>query len=185
MMKNKSPFAWLRNRRFLFVLRLFLATVMLSAALPKFFDWEGIEIGNLNWELLPPPVTYEPFARMVYNYRILPPALVNLVAFTIPPVEAMGAFCLITGFWLRSGSLMLGLLQLTFVVGMAQAWARGLDIQCGCFVGVDEKVGTWTLSRDTFLFLCYLLVYLGTFRTEKPEPDQEEEPMGEPSEAAA
>jgi uncharacterized membrane protein YphA (DoxX/SURF4 family) len=179
MKKSRNPFGWLQNRWFLLVLRLFLAAIMLSAALPKFFDWAGIEFGNLNWELLPPPVSFEPFARMVYNYRLLPTSLVNLVAFTIPPVEAFGALCLITGLWLRSGSLMLGLLQLAFVVGMAQAWARGLDIQCGCFVGVDEKVGVWTLSRDTSLVLCYLLVFLGTFRDAKPEPGQEEEPMGE------
>ena len=56
---------------------------------------------------------------------------------------------------------MLGCLQLVFVIGMAQAWARGLDIQCGCFVGVDEKVGLLTLTRDTIFFLGYLLVFIG------------------------
>ena len=127
---------------------------MLVAAIPKLF----------NWEALPPILDFQPFARMVYNYRLLPISVVNLAAFALPPIETLGALCLITGVWLRAGTLLLGLLQLAFIAGMAQAWARGLDIQCGCFAGVDEKVGIWTLSRDTFLFLCYLVVFLGTFR---------------------
>lgn len=143
----------LRNPYVLLAVRLVMAGIMLVAAVPKFFDWEA-EV----WK-----IDFEPFARIVYNYRVLPTPLVNLVAMAIPPVETIGALSLLTGIWLRSGSLLLAILQTVFLLGMGQAWARGLDIHCGCFVGVDSKVGLWTMLRDSLFLLGFLWVFWGTF----------------------
>ena len=143
----------LRHPPLLLVVRLVMAGIMFFAAVPKFFDWES-EV----WK-----IDFEPFARIVYNYRVLPASLVNLVAMAIPPVETIGALSLLTGIWLRSGSLLLAILQGIFLLGMGQAWARGLDIECGCFVGVDSKVGLWTMVRDSFFLLGFLWVLWGTF----------------------
>jgi len=134
------------------ILRWVLAGVMLYAALPKFFSWESF----------PPTLDFAPFARIVYNYRVLPTALVNLAAFSLPMIEALGAACLLTGVWLRSGTLMLALLQTVFLVGMGQAWLRGLDIECGCFVGIDTKVGLLTIARDSLFLIGFVIVLWAT-----------------------
>jgi uncharacterized membrane protein YphA (DoxX/SURF4 family) len=158
-MNERRFFLW--RPGYQWVLRVVLAGIMLYAALPKLVDWEADPIR----------FSYEPFARMVYNYRVLPVSLTNLAAFTLPFVETFGALCLLTGFWLRAGSLMLAILQTAFLLGMAQAWARDLDIECGCFVGVDSKVGLWTMLRDSLFLVGFILVYLGTFRSAAPEPE--------------
>ncbi len=141
---------------FFLILRVVLAAIMLYAAVPKFFDWEGI----------PKTIDFAAFSRSVYNYRLLPVAMVNLVAMTLPAVELIGAITLLSGIWLRAGSLMLALLQAVFVGGVAQAFYRGLDISCGCFVGVaDSKVGWIPLVRDSFFLAGFVLIYLTTSQT--------------------
>ncbi|MCG3198754.1 MAG: hypothetical protein HUU16_18850 [Candidatus Omnitrophica bacterium] len=132
-------------------LRVVLGLIMLYAAIPKFFNWETVAWGAFPPEGFPPPVDLGPFARSVYNYRVLPVEWVHLAAMFIVGVETVAAMCLLRGRWLKASSLLLGLLQACFLVGMIQAMIRGLDIECGCFVGVDTKVGAYTLARDAIL----------------------------------
>ena len=141
----------------LLVLRILLGLIMLYASVPKFFNWEGV-----SWSSPVPSLDLAPFARSVYNYRVLPIPLVNLVAMFIPTIEALCALCLLAGVWLRTSSLVLSFFQLVFLAGMAQAMIRGLDIYCGCFVGMDTKVGYLSLARDSIFLLGFLVVALLT-----------------------
>jgi len=48
-----------------------------------------------------------------------------------------------------------------FVVAMAQAWARGLSLDCGCFGTVArEQVGLGTILRDAILGVPSLVLAL-------------------------
>jgi putative oxidoreductase len=39
-----------------------------------------------------------------------------------------------------------------FLIAQAQAWARGLSLDCGCFGALaQQKVGFWSIARDAAL----------------------------------
>ena len=58
---------------------------------------------------------------------------------------------LIAGRRRREGALLINLLLIGFLIGILSAMARGLDIECGCFGGVDEKVGWPVAIRDLIM----------------------------------
>ncbi|MBI4261088.1 MAG: DoxX family membrane protein [Actinobacteria bacterium] len=105
--------------------------VYLAAGLSKAFDRQGMILA-------------------VDSYDVLPEALVRPVAAALPWVEiALGAFLLL-GLFLRASALLTALLTAAFIAGMAQARARGLSIDGGCFGGggPGEGVTWWDLIRD-------------------------------------
>ena len=171
-MLPSKKLAGLSSHPIFLLLRFLLGAIMLYAAVPKFFDWESI----------PKVLSFAPFTHSVYNYKLLPVEWVNMVAMTLPPVELLGGLTLLTGVWLRAGSLMLALLQGVFLFGVAQAFYRGLDITCGCFVGVDSKVGWIPLVRDSLFLAGFVLVFLTTSETGS---EGVTEPVTETTEAGA
>ncbi len=71
----------------------------------------------------------------VQAYQVLPAGLVGPVATGLPLVELMlGTLLLIGAFTRLAAGLSVALLTL-LIAGVAQAWARGLSIDCGCFGG--------------------------------------------------
>lgn len=71
----------------------------------------------------------------VRAYEMLPVSLANLIGIVLPFAEIFMGILLILGAATRLMSFMSALLMLVFVVGISQAWARGLSIDCGCFGG--------------------------------------------------
>jgi uncharacterized membrane protein YphA (DoxX/SURF4 family) len=137
-------------------LRILLGLIMLYASVPKFFNWEGV-----SWANPIPPLDLAPFARAVYNYRVLPIPLVNLVAMFVPAIEGICALCLLSGVWLRACTPILSFFQVVFIVAIAQAAIRGLDINCGCFSGIaDSKVGPIPIARDTVILIGFIAVFM-------------------------
>lgn len=102
------------------------------------------------------------FAEAVFNYQILPDAVVNLTALVLPWLELVLGVCLITGLWLPGATVAsAGLLSL-FMAALAFNQIRGLDVHCGCFStrSTDGPAGIWSVFRD-LLFLvaaAYLMV---------------------------
>jgi hypothetical protein len=48
-----------------------------------------------------------------------------------------------------------------FLIAQAQAWARGLSLDCGCFGTLThEQVGLWTIVRDVSLGVPSLVMAL-------------------------
>ena len=93
------------------------------------------------------------FAQVVHNYQILPNELINLSAITLPWLELVLGFLLVSGL-LFSGSIILGnLLLATFLGALVFNIARGLDIHCGCFSTnmAGNPATTWYLFRDSAL----------------------------------
>lgn len=97
------------------------------------------------------------FAKIVYNYQILPDALVNLTALLLPWLELIIGICLVIGFWMPGAVLLANGLLWIFFLALLFNYYRGLDIQCGCFsTRLDPDVAYRTsgyLFRETVLVL--------------------------------
>jgi len=107
----------------LLVVRLGLAGVFIAAAIPK------IAAPDL-------------FASDVFNYQMLPDWGVNVVAVGLPWFELVVGVCLALGVWTRASALLMTGMMIVFMVALASATMRGLDISCGCFeVGAEAGEG--------------------------------------------
>ncbi len=106
------------------------------------------------------------FAKDVYNYQILPDALVHPVALVLPWMELFLGLCLITGFCLPGAVLSANGLLLVFVGALAFNAARGLDVHCGCFSTGSEGPALetpWVLLRDGLFLAVALRLFYGVF----------------------
>lgn len=114
--------------------RVLLGAVLLAAGLSKIFD--------LDFTI-----------RSVRAYQALPEAIVPAFALALPLVElALGAMLLL-GVRVRQMAATATVLMLVYTLALAQAWARGLRIDCGCF-----GAGSWSgypqeIARDLGLAL--------------------------------
>ena len=73
------------------------------------------------------------FQTMVANYRMLPDCTTAIFAVTMSMAELLvGAMFLFTK-WTREAAFATAAMIAMFIVALAQAQARGLDISCGCF----------------------------------------------------
>jgi uncharacterized membrane protein YphA (DoxX/SURF4 family) len=82
------------------------------------------------------------FASEVHNFRIVPVALENLVAITLPWIELVAALALVGGIRARPAAWITTVLMAAFTIAVVAALARGLDIECGCFGTADaSRVG--------------------------------------------
>lgn len=99
----------------------------------------------------------EQFARIIYNYKILPHFLINIFAVTLPWVEFLAGLFLILGIFTQSASLLICFLLMVFVFAISINLFRGIDLNCGCFTtDPDAKKEGISLLFQDFLFL-----YLG------------------------
>ena len=73
------------------------------------------------------------FADIIDNYRVLPFQLVNALAIFLPWLEFITGLLLFTGKWVKGSLLIYTTLLVIFIIALAQALIRGLDISCGCF----------------------------------------------------
>jgi cobalt-zinc-cadmium efflux system protein len=113
------------------------------------------------------------FAEVVYNYQILPDALVNLTAILLPWLELSAGVFLILGLFVRGALFTCNGLLAVFLVALAFNFARGLDIDCGCFSssGGPSTGGSMILYllRDAFLLAMGLFIFFHVLRRENPE----------------
>jgi len=99
--------------------------------------------------------------RAVRAYRLLPEALVAPVAFGLPVVEIAVGLALIVGVFVRTAAIASAVLLVVFLAGVGSAWARGLQIDCGCFGGGGAVAAADTaypaeILRDSALLLVAL-----------------------------
>ena len=71
----------------------------------------------------------------VRAYEMLPVPLANFIGIVLPFAEIGMGLLLILGAVTRITAALSALLMVVFVIGISQAWARGLSIDCGCFGG--------------------------------------------------
>ena len=100
------------------------------------------------------------FFTDIQNYDIIPwqPATVVL-AFYLPWLEIICGVAVVAK-PLRAGALMiLTTMLLLFTASLALAWARGLNISCGCFGGASDhpRYLLW-ISRDVGLLIVAMVL---------------------------
>lgn len=102
------------------------------------------------------------FAGSVAAYRLLPYFGNYVVAASLPFVELACGLLLATGYRARPAALVIAAMNVVFMVALASAIARGLDIDCGCFKQGGEKTSPWlALGRDAvFLAISFLVLKL-------------------------
>jgi len=93
------------------------------------------------------------FSVAIYNYRLFPGPMIGLAAAMLPWIEALAGLCLLVGFNTKGAATITSLLLLTFVGLIIISAGRGLDIDCGCFGGVERRVGVQAILEDTTLFI--------------------------------
>ncbi len=133
----------------------------------------------------------EPAASIaaVRAYELLPASAVEPVGLMLPAVELVVGLALVLGVLARGAGIVSALLFVAFIVGIASVWARGIEIDCGCFGGGGAKAGAasdypWEIARDAVLLL--LSVYVAALPRTRLSldgilfPDREPGPEAEP-----
>ncbi len=101
------------------------------------------------------------FHDQVAKYDVLPHALVTPFAYALPFVELGIGIYLAIGLLVRPTAALATVLMVVFIAAQAQAWARGLVLDCGCFGSISaQQVGLWTVLRDAALGVPSLLMLL-------------------------
>ena len=114
-------------------------------------------------------------AMSVRAYEMLPIWLANFFGYALPWVEIGIGALLVLGVAVRMMGALGALIMLGFIIAIAQAWARGLSIDCGCFGGggaIDPEDTKYlsTILRDIgFLALSVFLYFYpkGRFALDK------------------
>ena len=80
----------------------------------------------------------------------------------IGPLEIIGGVLLLLGLFLKTSAKVGTIVLALFMIGIGQAWLRGLGIDCGCFEANPEQDAQvmnymMTLLRDTFYI--FLMVW--------------------------
>jgi len=107
------------------------------------------------------------FAKIIYNYQILPDELINLSAIFLPWLELTIGLFLIIGIWLPGAVFISNILLIIFFSALVFNKARGLDISCGCF-STKEIVApesTLYLLRDFSFVVIAVYLFLKVFIT--------------------
>jgi len=118
--------------------RLILAGVLLWAG--------GAKLGDLGASV-----------RAVNAYELLPYELARVIGAALPFVEVALGLLLLAGLATRVVAAVTAALMAVFIAGIASAWARGLNIDCGCFGGGGELAAGaspsygWEIARDVAL----------------------------------
>ncbi|MBU1194636.1 MAG: DoxX family membrane protein [Proteobacteria bacterium] len=105
------------------------------------------------------------FARILYGYDIFPDASINILAITVPFVELVCGFSLISGWFPRSALLTINVLLSLFIVLIGFNLIRGHQFDCGCF-SFDSQNQTasniFLLIRDAFMLAGGIFLYKRT-----------------------
>jgi uncharacterized membrane protein YphA (DoxX/SURF4 family) len=127
----------------------------------------------------------EHFRSQVAAYKLLPHALVTPFAYGLPFLETFVGVYLLLGLLVAPAAILTCVLMGAFLVAQAQAWARGLSLDCGCFGTLSQqRVGFWSIARDAVLGIPGLILvvrparflsldarYLGLPDAWRPRPD--------------
>ena len=132
-----------------FGIRMVAAGVWLTAGLAKLAD-----LGH--------------FKEQVGKYDLLPHIVVAPFAYGLPFLETGIGLYLLVGLLIRGTALVSTALMVVFLIAQGQAWARGLQLDCGCFGSLAPQkashVGLWTMLRDVALGLPGLVLVFAPAR---------------------
>ena len=125
--------------------RLILGGVLIAAG--------ALKVGNL-----------QKSAMAVRAYEMLPVWMANLLGYALPWIEIGIGLLLVLGALVKINGSLGALIMLAFIIAIAQAWARGLSIDCGCFgdggaVDPEDTKYLSTIIRDIGLLGLGVFLY--------------------------
>jgi len=101
------------------------------------------------------------FAQAIYNYRMVPNVVINVMAIVLPWLELICGILIIVGVLVRGSALLIGAMLAVFIIALSSALMRGLDISCGCFtLEGGRSIAANTLVEDILLIICAGIVLL-------------------------
>lgn len=135
------------------VFRVIIAIVFLAAAIPKAIHFDNTVL-------------------TITQYDIFEYSASTTLAYLLITAEVIIAVSMILGLGVRLGAGLSAFLLCVFIVGIAQAWARGISLDCGCFgVANVEDLGSvltpwyeysWIIAKDIgLLFMSMVLCWYG------------------------
>jgi uncharacterized membrane protein YphA (DoxX/SURF4 family) len=135
------------------ILRLVLAWVFIQAGLPKIQD----------------PLA---FATAIDGYRIVSGPATLWVATILPWMEVVIGIGLLIPWIRRASGITMGLLLSVFIALHISAWARGLDISCGCFGSEESSSSEYDLLILRNLALLIMVLFTSRNYTLKQGPSR-------------
>lgn len=96
------------------------------------------------------------FVMDVRSFELLRDPLAAWLAMGLPWLEIFAGLAVMSGLLRAGGLLILNVTLVGFLIAILSAWARGLDIQCGCFGG-----GAGTTDYVELLMRDVVLLALG------------------------
>jgi len=160
--KIKTMRDLLSNKYVQFILRIVLGGIFIYVAFNKM-------------------VNPEEFAKAIKNYEMLPLQLINIMAIILPYIEFFAGLFLLIGFYKKGSSAIVILSLVMFIIGLTSAYARGLNIDCGCgFTSTTQESATKTdllvrIFEDILMLICAVIVYVFSEKKKEPEPVQQNE----------
>jgi hypothetical protein len=126
--------------------------IVVSLALTVIFIYAGVE-------KIRDPLQ---FADSIAAFAILPAALINLLALSLPSFEVACGVLLLWSSTRRVGALAVAVISVVFFAALLSALLRGLTLDCGCFgIGAPSRPRMWLeLGLDVVLAGASLLIYL-------------------------
>ena len=100
------------------------------------------------------------FARDISNYHIVPLGLENTIALILPWLEFFIGTGLILGVMVDGSIIISSVLLITFNIMIAQAMARGFNIDCGCGLKEGQLVGFEKLIENFIFIIFSYFVYV-------------------------
>lgn len=97
----------------------------------------------------------------VRAYQVLPDGAVGPVAAVLPFLELAFGVLVLAGIGTRLMGVLSAALLLIYIAGVAQSWARGLTIDCGCFGGGGQVAAGQTQYPQEILRDIGFLVLAG------------------------
>jgi len=125
--------------------------------------------GLLVWAALSKLANLQDFYIDIAAYQMpLPGVALRLAAMILPWLELLCGLLLLGRIWTRAALVWSLVMFGVFVIATGQAWARGLDISCGCFnlraFGLDAGTGKSFIKfveSVGFAFVRASLLFLG------------------------
>ena len=103
------------------------------------------------------------FLESVLAYRLLPNELAVVVAVIVPSLELTLGVALVFVPRLRRMACDVSVVLFTlFLIAQSSAYARGLDIGCGCFGDAEDRIGWRSIATATVGLLLALSGRIGT-----------------------
>ena len=88
------------------------------------------------------------FVQAVRAYDATPEWLSKAIGYGLPVLELCVGVLLVVGIVTRAVAIVSGLLFVVFLIGIAQAAARGIQLECGCFGGGGATTAGTTYTLD-------------------------------------